>query len=1058
MPAHHPTRDLTTHWRQDDARRLARMFDESHAGWPGGFGEAEHRPEDVERWVRESDALGVFVAEADGRIVAYCDLSPEIRQPDLAYVGLLNADPKYHGRGFGKAVLLSAVERAFERGFDRVELGTWAGNLKAVPLYKKSGFMWRPESHVHMDNFTPGIRRMPIAQAFFAKHDWYDTQQRDLSPKEDLFKRGKVRVYPYLWEADGDMLRVVIDRASWGPLEIETNDLRVACFLPDEKLVAGLPHPIRWEISNKRPGAMEVTLIAAADTGVRIDASRVLSVKRRARIEAEFVADPQMPEKEEEPRAAIITSTLIMHGQPVELKAGFGLLQPVGIRTDPTAICLRPGRRERVLFSINSNLGETITFRPQIEPASQAQVEHPRRSLRLGPHGTAAFNAQITVPASGPVPLQAGGRARVGQRTVEMKPADLMLRALQGLECVGSVSKHQLVLESATLRVEQSRQGGWLRVFDKARPGEDSVSVPPPGLGPPFTWEELFKARADAQVERTGDLAVGIITTESATRRGVRLQRRLRLAPGPLVEVSDTLINGSPQRLAVRVLRRAQMPVPHWHGHVPLPTCRLAAPTPQGIVTTQYAGLGEPPHALGLREEAEFWPEGWAAHVMGDGRTYGVIFSPPHRVGLGWGVGFETVVDPMEPGAARTLDPFYLFVGEGDHLTVRRWWRSLFGAERVDFKEPAPPQRPSVEFGLEPSPVVVAAPQASVRAVVRAVGRRKYDAVLRLAPGKGISLSVRQVRFRGVNEELSAARALVLRRRAQECVSEVRLTLDTGNALLRQAAPVIALGSPGERVAVSRHGDEWVMRNGVLAAQVAPKFCGSLVSLVMKGDEYLRSSYPQAGPLAFWNPWHGGIRPDFLGLGGNLWDERFTAGAVSRTGAQGVAWKGVRVSCRPKHESARHLRLELDYLLAPGSAVMAVVCRMMRSGETSAQAGPGFELWPLLGGSPLDAIFSCEAHPEGALRRTEWNHHLALGGWGMVENPRTHHALLIAAGDAGTWLSGSVIGRPGYMLRAAARDRIAAGEAIQAVFYIVVGRDPQQVRSFSALAGMRNLP
>jgi hypothetical protein len=76
----------------------------------------------------------------------------------------------------------------------------------------------------------------------------------------------------------------------------------------------------------------------------------------------------------------------------------------------------------------------------------------------------------------------------------------------------------------------------------------------------------------------------------------------------------------------------------------------------------------------------------------------------------------------------------------------------------------------------------------------------------------------------------------------------------------------------------------------------------------------------------------------------------------------------------------------------------------------------------------------------------------------MAENPKTKHAILLAAGDSEALQEGNVIGKPGYVLHGTRYDRIEAHQMLQAVFYVVVGRDPAHVRSFSALAGMKELP
>ena len=88
-------------------------------------------------------------------MVGYCRTSPYGGEPDAAYVDLLNAVPDMHGHGIGKSLLLDAIGRCTERGLVRLDLHTWSANMKAVPLYKKTGFFWVPDTMVYMQNYIP---------------------------------------------------------------------------------------------------------------------------------------------------------------------------------------------------------------------------------------------------------------------------------------------------------------------------------------------------------------------------------------------------------------------------------------------------------------------------------------------------------------------------------------------------------------------------------------------------------------------------------------------------------------------------------------------------------------------------------------------------------------------------------------------------------------------------------------------------------------------------------------------------------------------------------------
>src|SRR5204863_8162004 len=163
---------------------------------------------------RDMSTLATFIAwspnpEGSGEVaVGYCSLFEYTSEVTTAYVGVLSAHPAWHGKGIGRDLLKAALERTVALGYDRLDLNTWAGNLKAVPLYKKSGYFWVPDTTVKMENYLPLIFRLPAAQKFFRHADWYRDFQRELALQEDDEKVGKLGVYSYLWERDGRRLKV----------------------------------------------------------------------------------------------------------------------------------------------------------------------------------------------------------------------------------------------------------------------------------------------------------------------------------------------------------------------------------------------------------------------------------------------------------------------------------------------------------------------------------------------------------------------------------------------------------------------------------------------------------------------------------------------------------------------------------------------------------------------------------------------------------------------------------------------------------------------------------
>lgn len=82
-----------------------------------------------------------FLAEGRGRVVGWCDVTPDSRE-GFRHGGTLGMGvlPEYRGMGIGRALLERAVAEALERGLTRIELEVFGSNEAAVALYEGVGF------------------------------------------------------------------------------------------------------------------------------------------------------------------------------------------------------------------------------------------------------------------------------------------------------------------------------------------------------------------------------------------------------------------------------------------------------------------------------------------------------------------------------------------------------------------------------------------------------------------------------------------------------------------------------------------------------------------------------------------------------------------------------------------------------------------------------------------------------------------------------------------------------------------------------------------------------
>ncbi len=95
-----------------------------------------------------------FVAERQGKIVGWCDITPNqregFRHAGALGMGLLAA---FRGRGLGLKLLRKTLDSALEAGLTRIELEVLASNGKAISLYERVGFVHEgPKRAARLEN------------------------------------------------------------------------------------------------------------------------------------------------------------------------------------------------------------------------------------------------------------------------------------------------------------------------------------------------------------------------------------------------------------------------------------------------------------------------------------------------------------------------------------------------------------------------------------------------------------------------------------------------------------------------------------------------------------------------------------------------------------------------------------------------------------------------------------------------------------------------------------------------------------------------------------------
>ena len=128
-------------YRSGDAPAWIAAFNASFSDHWGGFSYSD------ESWARHATSPRFrneisVVAEAGGIFAGICHCAPSLnpREKGLAHLHILGVHPEFRRRGLGYCLMLEAMGRLRENGFERVELDMDSLNFKALPLYENLGF------------------------------------------------------------------------------------------------------------------------------------------------------------------------------------------------------------------------------------------------------------------------------------------------------------------------------------------------------------------------------------------------------------------------------------------------------------------------------------------------------------------------------------------------------------------------------------------------------------------------------------------------------------------------------------------------------------------------------------------------------------------------------------------------------------------------------------------------------------------------------------------------------------------------------------------------------
>jgi GNAT superfamily N-acetyltransferase len=1079
----------------EDCGRLAEClnsFDDSDS-WPDGF--THGTPFTAKRVFddkKKREDIRDLVAYADDKIVGACNLCQANLDKEAAYVGLLGVNPVFQGKGFGKALLIEAAESAAEAGKRRIDLHTWAGNLKALPLYKRTGYNWVPGTRVLMESHIPGILMNDIFKPFFERYGWYDSFKRDIEQEPDDVVEDGIGVFKYLFEGEnGDLLDVRVDREAKGICSFQlTLDGKTISASVSPKSHTGYigydQFPVELIITNTHDQELsfsfdvrteknidfqiEGTTSGIISQGETFTTSGLYSVSASTRpINRETNSAEKVPTYAE--------WTLTLGDQSISLYSGLVPTEAVTVTPGPRYPSLPKGGSEKFGLGVCNNTARKLRGEIALVPPQGVTIEPRTCKFDLAPAealeeiftisdenfdgNLAMFDYTLDLDYKG-APVRVSSK-KFNVPVIGVKGA-VVYRSLDDLIILETENIRAIMNERPTMGFRSLRYkplnrslGGWHTMGVE-------IGYPFPSGGDEWsrmTPEVVLKATTEySEVRLTGDLQ---------ERPGLRQTITYRLYSGAnYIETISELENIGDSKIDNLGLRSVG-----WFGGV----------FDQGFVplrgeiynlsSIEWGGWRQ------LPKSAKEYHESWIAmHRHQERLLLGYVWDPEHadelKVMRGWDLSrAEYRLPALKPGEKLVKPVHRMYLGDGDWRKVRILYRRLNGIPEPDSE--IIDLRSDIEVELSPknsklrrktiSPILLdSSKESEYELRLRLIHETPIDADIHLKLPDGVTIGgKKEVDIRVEEVGLDKPFSHPLKIKASRDKSWFRengeIEIRFKSRIYRKPVAAVVFDSSlsVERdVTKNETATLHSLTTGGVSIGACPEQGGSLVKFGKEGEKsVLYDTFPEVGPFVWMNKVYSGMTPMLVGL--NVWDWQSAIEKETwRVKEEQVGhWVGFKLTSTLSHSPGlKGMKATARYMILPGTPIVNIQISLSNTGKQWNKPLLGFRGIPMPGGDLCSKVHTVKEQQRLVYEPTTIGVDIFAGrsGWGAYESPSDGTVLgIISAYKWDETVYVDTLSEKAQIFGLRERRALKAGESTSLEGYLVISDSVDTIEKLSDL-------
>ncbi len=880
------------------AKCIAEMWNNSGSGWNG---DNTHY---TEAGVRDKEAvssyLHLYLAFIGDKVVGYCKLSKYFYDENTLYIDLLNVDPQYHNMKIGKALVKKSVERTIELGYPRLDLFTWAGNTKAVPLYKKCGFFWEKmeANSTHLMNFIPAVFNTALIKDYFTSIDWYDDSTRTIDIVPDGRTENNFDFLTYCWEKDGRKLVVEFEKTGRGIHSIDTDEFQIVTEIENGKLVFGRKYKVKYDILNKTGKAQKVEIKGIDDKNIKFDLNFSGEVLGNKTIEGEFYLGSIDFEQSMWNTHPAVCAEITFNGKSAIFKTGINPQFPLRMFAGKMENSLYTGRKKELFVNVENNFNEDGEF--EIIFPKQKDIHFGTSTIKipLEAHQRSNFPIKVTVRNSVLYNQRLEVRVHLknGESFSYSQPYTMIIYIPEGRTYGKNNEKYSIINGKNVLILNEDDDINTL--FYKVLNTELHCYIGYPKIGKPYSSEFLHKQPDKIEIVEKHYSVTLKMYYSSDSFPGLKFISHNKVCNSGMLEQWFEILS-YPDGCDEIYLNRS----------VIVDNENMTIPYSGMIIKTDTIAHNDNAH---LNWDGDKINENWL-YFTNKNDSMSIVWHKKDRlVCCEWYYAIEYTLKKGKDSRTHSL-----FIGYNVFSSVKEL-REFALRKKV---EPVIPKSFHDLIINRGNPFV----DGKCKVAYTDYRQTPMDCTVNINSENGICPSLN-----GVAEKDKEKHELRFEFKAKSKslidIVKAEANYPTRSFHIEKTLFQKQKGEVHQFTEKIEDHTVYTVDNGLIRFKVSPGYAPAVYSLVYQDHEWLDNSFPTSCSKSWWNPWYGGVENNIEAIKRSSWiEEKHIIAFVEKADNYGQIWKGIEIKTAiENYDSHKNLVVSQYFLVLTGLPVMAV--------------------------------------------------------------------------------------------------------------------------------------